>query len=117
MLGPVSRISESESRSSFHEENVSLPASDMDVSHISGSASDEIKQAFSSPASFLMPAESGPIFGDSIVKKLVVTQISIDKKVEEPRKLECRFVLELTVETGTSRGFFTTCLHSHSVFI
>ena len=72
----------------------------MDVSHISGNASDEIKQLFSSPG-FLMPTEaSGPIFGDSIVKKMVITEISIDKKVDEPRKLECRFVFELTVENG-----------------
>jgi len=77
----------------------------MDVSHISGNASDEVKKAFSSPASFLTrPEASGQIFGASIVKKMVVTEISVDKKAEEPRKLECRFVLELTVGSDMVNG-------------
>jgi acyl-coenzyme A thioesterase 13 len=89
----------------------------MDTSHISGSAPDNVKQALGNPADFFVrrPSEdSGPIFGESIVKRMVVTEISIDKKVEEPRKLEGRFVCELTVEDGTLLGF-ATCLQSHSV--
>ena len=83
-------------------------SSNQDISHISGNASDEAKRIFSLLTNFLTigsPGTSGPTFGDSIVRKLVVTEISIEKKAEEPKKLECRFVFETTVEDGLSTCF------------
>jgi acyl-coenzyme A thioesterase 13 len=80
-----------------------------DASHISGNASDEVKRVFSNPGDLLImrpTATAGPIFGESIVKKMMVTEIAVEKKVEEPQKLEGRFICEITVGDGSSHQFF-----------
>lgn len=73
-----------------------------DVSHITGNVSDEVKQAYGNPADVFLRRGSKPSFGESILKRMVVTEISVEKKVEEPQKLEGRFVCELTIEDGSS---------------
>ncbi|KAF7326867.1 4HBT domain-containing protein [Mycena venus] len=45
-----------------------------------------------------------PGFGDSIIRALVVTHASVDRKAEEPLKQEGRVVCELTVTEGMLNG-------------
>lgn len=76
---------------------------DEDISHIAGNASDNIKRLLARPSALFahLPLDiQGPIFGQSIMERLVVTEISVQGKVEEPTKLEGKVVLELTVEEG-----------------
>lgn len=80
---------------------------DFDVSLIKGNASDDIKRMIGDPGSFFLryrqQPESSPLFGEAICKRLVVTEISINAKTEEERKLEARFVLETDVHEGAFR--------------
>lgn len=76
-----------------------------DISGISGNASDEVKQTLSDAHAFfnnrtLIGDVKGPIFGEAITRRVVVTEVSVDKKVEEPLKMEGRVVCEITVEDG-----------------
>lgn len=76
---------------------------DEDISHISGNASNKIKRLLARPSAIFanLPLDvQGPIFGQSIMERLVVTEISVQGKIEEPTKLEGKVVLELTVEDG-----------------
>jgi acyl-coenzyme A thioesterase 13 len=76
---------------------------DCDIAHISGNASEEVKRLLANPGAFFtnLPLDlKGPIFGQSITERLVVTEISVDKKADEPKKLEGRVVCEITVEEG-----------------
>ncbi|KAF9480158.1 hypothetical protein BDN70DRAFT_877903 [Pholiota conissans] len=79
-----------------------------DISHIAGNASDEIKQIVGDPGGFLTgrrnPQHNGPIFGEEIQRRLKVTEISIQKKAEEERKLEARYVVEIIVEEDMLNG-------------
>jgi hypothetical protein len=43
------------------------------------------------------------MFGHSIANRLKATELSLNPKVEERRKKECRLVYELTVEEGEFR--------------
>jgi acyl-coenzyme A thioesterase 13 len=94
-----------------------MPLGDQDISHISGNVSDEVKKLCGSPARLFSSGRhsatstSGPIFGESIFKRIVVTEISV-RKTEEPRKSECRFVCELTVEDGLLVAAFSLSLFS-----
>jgi acyl-coenzyme A thioesterase 13 len=83
------------------------PANDTtleDISHISGNASDDIKRILSNPGRFYRRLQllenTPPMFGDSIQTHMVVTEISINNKAEEPKKVEGRVVLELDVAEG-----------------
>ncbi|TFK28978.1 hypothetical protein FA15DRAFT_664624 [Coprinopsis marcescibilis] len=79
----------------------------VDISHIEGNASDEIKRMLSSTFDlFINPQgkKKGPIFGEDIQRRLVVTEISIVKKAEEPKKLEGRVVLECIVAEDMLNG-------------
>lgn len=81
-------------------------ATSEDISHISGNASDDIKRILGNPGRFyrhFQPSNTPPIFGDSIQTRMVVTEISINNKAEEPRKVEGRVVLELDVADGMLR--------------
>jgi len=75
-----------------------------DISHIAGNASEEIKQTIGNPAYFFANRRpddiTSPIFGESIQRRLKVTEISIKKKEEEERKLEARMVFEMDVTEG-----------------
>ena len=82
------------------------PANDAtpeDISHISGNASDDIKRILGNPGRFYGHSQTEntpPMFGDSILTRMAVTEISINNKAEEPRKVEGRVVLELDVAEG-----------------
>lgn len=70
---------------------------------IAGNVSEELKEQFSDLHSlFGMKLEGAamPLFGDSIIRRLQVTEISIQKKAEEPLKDEGRVVLEIEVREG-----------------
>jgi acyl-coenzyme A thioesterase 13 len=74
-----------------------------DIAHISGNAAPEVKQTVAKPHLFFgMTSTSGKAkgFGDSIAARLVVTEVSIEKKAEEPQKREGRVVCELPVDEG-----------------
>lgn len=75
----------------------------MSFDHILGNASDEVKRKLG--AADYAPIFGGnagrnPIFGHSIAKRMTVTEISIERKAEEPQKSESRVVCEVTVEDG-----------------
>lgn len=78
----------------------------VDVSTIAGNASDDIK-TFLGDASNLFGNRTdfpGPIFGEAIQKRLRVTEVSVNKKAEEPKKLEGRVVLETVIEEDMLNG-------------
>ena len=81
-----------------------MPEEDtFDIAHIAGNASDEIKQLAGNPGDFFAnrsPVITSPIFGESVQRRLKVTEISIQKKKEEERKLEARMVFEIDVTEG-----------------
>lgn len=82
-----------------------MPEEDIfDIARIAGNASDEIKRVTGNPGDFFAyhsPHEiTSPIFGESLQKRLKVTEISIRKKEEEERKLEARMVFEVDVTEG-----------------
>ena len=69
-----------------------------------GNASDEVKCKLGIPAKAYghICVGSNPIFADSIVKRMTVTEISIEKKVEEPQKSESQVICKITVEDSLS---------------
>lgn len=75
-----------------------------DISQIVGNASNDIKRLIGDPGGFLANRQpnpgQGPIFGESIQKRLRCTEISINKKAEEERKMEARYVIETEVAEG-----------------
>ncbi|KAF8967449.1 HotDog domain-containing protein [Flammula alnicola] len=78
----------------------------LDISHIAGNAADEVKQTLGDPV-FLNRRPDGvrsPMFGESIQRRMKVTEISINKKAEEERKLEARLVIELDVAEDMLNG-------------
>ncbi|KAF8163831.1 HotDog domain-containing protein [Crassisporium funariophilum] len=79
-----------------------------DISRITGNATDNTKRNLGDPGSFFQnrrPEEiRAPIFGESIQRRLKVTEISVNKKPEEDKKLEGRVVMELDVEEDMLNG-------------
>lgn len=77
----------------------------VDPNSIGGNASIETKEALSDLPLFYgiytTSIHKGPIFAEDLHKRLKVTEVSVNKKVEEPNKLEGRVVLEMRVEEGT----------------
>ncbi|PPQ81653.1 hypothetical protein CVT24_002831 [Panaeolus cyanescens] len=76
-----------------------------DPSAVKGNAPDKIKKLLGCPraffTSFLKPGERElNVFGKDIQERMVVTEISIIRKAEEPKKLEGRAVLEIEVTEG-----------------
>jgi len=78
--------------------------STFDISQISGNASDQIKAVLgdlaNGPISRRPEGVNTPIFGESIQKRLKVTEISINKNREEPSRTEGRMVIEVDVGEG-----------------
>lgn len=68
------------------------------ISRIKGNASDNVKRALANPAVYLHAYQ--PSFGAAITDRLICTEISLDKKLEEPAKLEAKVVVELEVKEG-----------------
>ena len=73
----------------------------MDVSHVSGNASDDIKRVFNPPLAFVIAVGTEKQFALPIVERMVLKEISILDKAEEPLKKESRLVCELDVAEGT----------------
>lgn len=71
--------------------------------NIKGNASLECREFLSNPAAFLSrPSESlaDPVFCDSIHRRLVVTEASIQNKQQDEKKKEAVVVVELDVTDG-----------------
>lgn len=83
-----------------------------DTSKVAGNAPEEIKRILGDPrtffASFLKPGQR-PLngFGKEIMERMIVTELAIVQKAEEPQRLEGRAVLEVDVSEGTRRGDFS----------
>jgi hypothetical protein len=73
-----------------------------DFTNILGNISDDLKQALSAEITFLTQygAQDSTIFGESIQKRLRVTEVSLKQKDDEPKKPEVRAVVELDVTEG-----------------
>ena len=77
-----------------------------DISHITGNASDDIKRTIGNPGAFFqhrvenLIASSSSLFGESILKRMKVVEISLNGKAEEEKKMEARVVVELDVTEG-----------------
>ncbi|KAL9713171.1 hypothetical protein Ac2012v2_004412 [Leucoagaricus gongylophorus] len=72
------------------------------ISRIKGNASDNVKRALANPAVYLHAYQ--PSFGAAITDRLICTEISLDKKLEEPAKLEAKVVVELEVKEDMLNG-------------
>ncbi|KAK2459954.1 hypothetical protein APHAL10511_008039 [Amanita phalloides] len=78
-----------------------------DVSNIIGNASEDVKRIFSDPAQlFLAWRRPGgdSLFGASIVKRMVMKEVSIIDKLEEPRKREGRVICEVVTKEDMLNG-------------
>ncbi|KAJ6542645.1 HotDog domain-containing protein [Mycena capillaripes] len=72
---------------------------------ISGNVEPELLEAFADlPTMFGLNRKEKPGFGDSILRALVVTEASIQKKAEEPLKQEGRVVCEIVVTEEMLNG-------------
>lgn len=85
--------------------NAALSKSYFDTSNISGNASEEIKRLLGDIPTifgtyFKPEGQSYNGFGKIIKDRMVVTELSILQKAEEPNKLEGRAVLEIDVLQG-----------------
>ncbi|KAF9011743.1 hypothetical protein BDQ17DRAFT_1272058 [Cyathus striatus] len=80
----------------------------VDIAHIAGNASPDVKRFLSNPGQFYQNIRStevkGPIFGQAIQERLRVTEVSVNRKEEEPNKLEGKVVLEITVAEDMVNG-------------
>lgn len=79
-----------------------------DASKIAGNAPLHVKQTLGNPIKWLESVvapehKDANFFGKAIYERLRVTEISIDKKVDEESKLEGRVIVETVVEEGTHR--------------
>lgn len=75
-----------------------------DISQITGNASDDIKRIIGNPGGFFQNHHvenfSSSIFGESILKRMKIVEISLIRKAEEEKKVEARVVVELDVTEG-----------------
>ena len=69
-----------------------------DISQIAGNASDDIKRTIGNPGSFFHVNHSE--FGGSILKRMKIVEVSLNRKAEEEKKMEARVVVELDVMEG-----------------
>ena len=85
---------------------VAMPMDDLfDVSQITGNASDDIKRiiADTGPGGFFQShriGDSSTMFGESMLKRMKVAEISLNRNAEEEKKVEARVVIELDVTEG-----------------
>jgi acyl-coenzyme A thioesterase 13 len=77
----------------------------VDISHVKGNASDEIKRIVGDPVAFFRRFRTldfkSQLFGETIADRLRVTEISLYEKPEEPKKMEAKVIVEITVKEGT----------------
>lgn len=78
----------------------------MDISHIKGNASADVKRLLGNPSAFFRTFRTEDfnhqLFGDAISDRLSCTEISLCKKPEAPKKVEAKLVVEITVQEGGS---------------
>jgi acyl-coenzyme A thioesterase 13 len=82
---------------------------------IRGNVSEEVKKLLRKPGDLIMlrpTPDAATIFGESIADKVVVTEMTVEKKVEEPQKLEGRLICEVTVEEGSLPCCFLSSTYS-----
>ena len=73
----------------------------VDISHVAGNAPEEVKRTLVAVNTLFKQIQTkGPIFGEEIQKRMVVTEISIVPKAEEPKKKEGKVVVEMDVAEG-----------------
>jgi len=80
---------------------------EVDISKVSGNASENVKSLIASPTLYLssqVGGPQGPLFGGAILKRVVVTEVSVNEKAEEPQRLEGRVVCEIEVEEDMVNG-------------
>lgn len=76
----------------------------IDISHIKGNAPDDVKRLLASSYKIFKGKEDmGNLFGEEIHKRMVVTEVSVVPKAEEPKKKEGRVVVEMEVFEGEER--------------
>lgn len=80
-------------------------SSTFDASQVAGNAPFHVKQTLGHPMAYLksvIPKENHEknLFCKAIYERLKVTEISIEKKLDEESKLEGRVVVEIVVEEG-----------------
>lgn len=91
-------------------ERIAAASKGVDVSHIAGNASDDIKR-FLNPASIYLSSErSKSSFGAPITQRMRLSEVSIVKKAEEPTREEGRVICLLTVEEGNDAGLYKLAL-------
>jgi acyl-coenzyme A thioesterase 13 len=75
-----------------------------DISQIAGNASDDMKRTIGNPGDFFQNRRvedlSSAMFGESILKRMKMVEISLNRKAEEEKKMEARVVVELDVTEG-----------------
>ena len=76
--------------------------SDADSSQIAGNVSDKVKRSLGDIGELLNRSvpRGTTVFAESIGRRLKVTEISVNNKVDEPSKSEARFVAEVDVTQG-----------------
>ena len=82
-----------------------MPMDDLfDISQITGNASDNIKHAVGHIGGFFKNRRvkdlSTSIFGESILNRMKVVEVSLNRKAEEEEKMEARVVVEVDVTEG-----------------
>jgi len=81
----------------------------LDISQITGNASDDIKRTIGNPGGFFqrfgdVRDPGSPMFGGSILKRLKTVEVSLNRKAEEEKKMEARVVVELEVTEDMLNG-------------
>lgn len=83
--------------------------SDVDISHISGNASDKIKSFLVDRRKLFTAAGLTPkldtTFGDAVVASLNLSEISVYKNTSEPLCLETKVVCKTRITEGTCKLF------------
>ncbi|KAK7029372.1 hypothetical protein VNI00_014626 [Paramarasmius palmivorus] len=75
-----------------------------DISRISGNASDHVKAFLADPTTLEDVSGQSQLvrgFGYDIISRMVVTEVSLNKKQDEPLREEGRVVIKMKVEQGT----------------
>lgn len=71
-----------------------------DISQITGNASDDIKRTIGNSLGFFQSPRSSSLFGGSVLKRMKIVEISLNRKAEEETKMEAKVVVELDVTEG-----------------
>ncbi|ESK94095.1 hypothetical protein Moror_12840 [Moniliophthora roreri MCA 2997] len=84
-----------------------MVSSRSDISHINGNAPDHVKAFLADPTTLEDVSGQGQLvkgFGHDIISRMVVTEVSVNKKQEEPLKQEGRVVVKMKVEQDMVHG-------------